>query len=92
VIRAPISSRLRLVARRLLIVVAFFALLAIAGSACKQQEGERCQTDEDCEGSLICNQATQECSTAAGGGIDATTPEFIDADDIDAPDDAIDAP
>jgi hypothetical protein len=53
--------------------------------ACKQAEGERCQVNEDCADNLVCNQATQECSTTTGGGIDATVP------DGPPPDAAVDA-
>ncbi|HVK83388.1 MAG TPA: hypothetical protein VM513_04725 [Kofleriaceae bacterium] len=80
------------------------ALAAAAWSACKQEEGERCQIDEDCSDGLLCNKATQQCARTSGGGIDATVPidapEGLDSptdSDVDAPDDGpidaeIDAP
>ena len=80
------------------------ALAAAAWSACKQEEGERCQIDDDCSDGLLCNRATQQCARTSGGGIDATVPidgpqgadSLIDSD-IDAPVDSpidadIDAP
>ena len=78
-------------------IVPFLALglAAIAWTACKQEEGERCQINADCADGLVCNLATLQCARSGGGGIDATIP--IDAPDaatvIDAPIDAlIDAP
>ena len=71
------------------LVVAMFAtsLLAIGFVAsCKQDLGERCQVDDDCEDPLVCAQATQTCSeSGTSSGIDASIP-------IDAPPDAPDAP
>ena len=80
------------VARRLVIVIAFFALLAVGFAACKQEVGERCQIDTDCEDGLICNQATALCASSnSSSAIDATTPDFLDAElDPDAPPDAPD--
>lgn len=72
-----------------------FAVLALVIGAstwvagCKQEEGARCQVDEDCSDGLLCNQATQQCSQTTGGGIDATVP---DGPPPDAAIDAIDAP
>ncbi|HEY4058554.1 MAG TPA: hypothetical protein VGM39_18200 [Kofleriaceae bacterium] len=62
-------------------------------SGCGQDEGDRCQTNDDCSGGLLCNQATQTCARMGGGDIDATVPVIIDAlperDVIpDVPDDA----
>lgn len=65
-------------------------LASAAGiTACKQGEGERCQVDTDCD-NLVCNQATKQCATSTGGGIDATVPDGPppDAAEIDAPADA----
>lgn len=83
------NRRLVTVTRRLLLAAVCFAALAGIGFACKQQEGERCQIDSDCDTGLVCNQATNECAgSSSTTAIDAMTPEFIDADDppIDAPD------
>ena len=78
------------------VVVPFLALAlaALAWSACKQKEGERCQISDDCEEGLVCNLATQQCAMTSGGGIDATIPiDAPDAATIDADVDAmIDAP
>ena len=61
------------------------ALLATAGFvACRQGKGDRCQTDDDCTGLLVCNKGSQVCSSTTGGGIDALP---IDAGP-DAPPDA----
>jgi len=67
--------------RKLVPVLVLAGGLAAWASACKQQEGDRCQINSDCEEPLICNQATQECSRTMGGGIDASVPDII----IDAP-------
>ncbi|MBA3461887.1 MAG: hypothetical protein H0T46_18140 [Deltaproteobacteria bacterium] len=60
-------------------------------SACKQDEGDRCQTSTDCDDPLVCNQATQTCAKMIGGGIDAMVPPQPEPDAamIDA---AVDAP
>jgi hypothetical protein len=85
------------IARRLALAAVCFAALAGIAAACKQQEGDRCQTDADCESGLSCNQATSECARAGSEtAIDATTPDFLDAEldpdaPADAPDDADDA-
>lgn len=88
------TRRFSVVARRLALAAVCFAALAGVAAACKQQEGERCQTDDDCESGLTCNQATSQCASAnSSAPIDATTPDFLDAEldpdaPIDAPDDA----
>ncbi|MBA2542726.1 MAG: hypothetical protein H0V17_23985 [Deltaproteobacteria bacterium] len=75
-----------------LFVPAFLLALLSAGvfAACKQDEGERCQVNADCEDSLICNQGTNppSCQATVGGGIDATVPDA----DPDGPVDSNDAP
>jgi hypothetical protein len=55
----------------------------VAVGACKQQEGERCQIDGDCESPLVCN-GEGFCSSSAMLGVDALPPP-------DAPDAAVDA-
>lgn len=82
---------------KLRMVAPFLALglAALAWTACKQEEGERCQINDDCADDLVCNLATLQCSKSGGGGIDATIP--IDAPDAAtiadaAPDAPIDAP
>ena len=77
------------------------ALLAVltAGWAvgCNQGEGERCQSQDDCESPLVCNLATGTCTSKnTSGQIDATVPDgpLPDAavDAVDAqPDAMIDA-
>ncbi|HEY4238553.1 MAG TPA: hypothetical protein VGM88_02015 [Kofleriaceae bacterium] len=44
-------------------------------AACGQDEGERCQVQADCAGSLICNLATNTCETSASGDLDAKPPD-----------------
>lgn len=87
------NRRIATVSLRLLLAAASFAALAAVAAACKQQEGDRCQTDQDCDTGLVCNQATATCATEnMNVGIDATTPDFLDAElDPDAPLDAPDA-
>lgn len=77
---------------RTVLPFAAIALAAAAWSACKQEEGERCQIDEDCSDGLVCNKATQQCAGTSGGGIDATVP--IDGPEVivDTPIDTADAP
>ena len=67
--------------RKLAPVLVLAAGLAAWAVGCKQQEGDRCQINSDCEGDLVCNPATQECGRTVGGGIDASVPDII----IDAP-------
>jgi hypothetical protein len=59
--------------------------IALGVVACKQAEGERCQSSADCDTGLTCNLAKDPpvCQlSGTGGGIDALPP--IDAE-IDAP-------
>jgi hypothetical protein len=93
------TRRFSVIARRLALTAVCFAALAGVMVACKQQEGDRCQSDEDCETGLSCNQATSKCASSnMSEPIDATTPDFLDAEldpdaPVDAPDDVmIDAP
>jgi len=75
-----------------LAVVASFVLAAgVWIAACKQDEGDRCQTSADCTGDLVCNQATQTCAKSIGGGIDANVPELPAPDAFEQPDAAVDA-
>ena len=78
-----------------------FAVLAILTAGwmvgCDQEEGQRCQTSDDCQSPLGCNLATLTCSSKnTSGQIDATVPDgpppdaAIDAVDA-SPDAAIDA-
>ncbi len=87
------TRRFSTIARRLALTAVCFGALAGIVAACKQQEGERCQVNEDCESGLTCNQATSQCARAGEEiPIDATTPDFLDAElDPDAPIDAPDA-
>ncbi len=66
------------------------SLVALWVTACKQQEGERCQINMDCEDGLTCNQATFVCSReGANTMIDANLPDVIQDAPVDV---AIDAP
>jgi len=73
--------------KRLMIMLAVLA--ATVYVACKQQEGDRCQVNEDCE-SGVCNQSKGTCGTEGGGSDDdADIPNM----DVPLPDDAApDAP
>ena len=65
---------MRRLAARLLAVVSAAALVTGAGlglAACKQEEGEYCQVDEDCKSGLKCNLATDRCQREGTGTIDA---------------------
>ncbi len=58
--------------------IAAALLLATAGlvTACRQDEGDRCQVNADCGDGLVCNQATQTCAKRGEeGGIDADVPD-----------------
>ncbi|MGE0399056.1 MAG: hypothetical protein AB7T06_20265 [Kofleriaceae bacterium] len=85
------NRRLASIARRALLAAMFFAAIAGVVAACKQQEGERCQLDSDCETGLQCNEASQRCESGnALDPIDATVPDIIPDDAaIDAPDDVM---
>ena len=73
--------------RRMLRVASIFfvAVRALgATTGCQQGEGERCQTNSDCEDGLTCNRSTNTClsgSTQSGidAGIDAPLDAAIDA-------------
>ena len=50
------------------VIVAFLAL----GAGCKQGEGDRCQIDDDCEGTLVCSTSEHVCrSTTSSPSVDA---------------------
>ena len=55
--------------------------------ACKQGEHERCQIDDDCEGSLMCSSSQHICVQFGETSPDA--PTLIDAHLFDAAGDAI---
>jgi hypothetical protein len=84
--------------RHWLALCAFAITAAVWAIGCDQGEGERCQSQGDCESPLVCNLATLTCSSAnTSGQIDASVPDGPPADAaidaIDAPPDAmIDAP
>ena len=63
-------------------------------AACKQQQGDRCQVDDDCESGLVCNKAKNTCQSTTGGDLDAAVIDAAPADAaVDAMVDAmIDAP
>lgn len=71
------------------------ALAGLAGIACKEGEGSRCEVDADCRSDLVCNKATDTCQNSADIDPDASfEPDamvIIDASDdaqADAPADA----
>lgn len=75
---------------RLAFVIASMTLLV----ACKQGEGESCQIDSDCKGSLVCSRNLRICVVdpgeemdAAGAAIDAAPADAwpIDGGPPDAP-------
>ncbi len=73
------------------VVLSILVIAPIAFVACKQQEGERCQVDDDCEDPLVCAQATLTCAdNDTSSALDAMPP--LDAPDApvspDAPPDA----
>ena len=63
--------------KRLLLMFAVAATAIYVG--CKQQDGDRCQVNEDCE-SDVCNKAKGTCAGGEGSG-------ELDAPVIDAPPD-----
>jgi hypothetical protein len=74
-----------------LLLLAALALSAAGVAACKQAEGARCQSDDDCEDGLRCNLAEKVCSpVGTTGGLDADPPPDAPADapGPDAPPDA----
>ena len=75
-------------ARLVRLALALAALLA--ASACKQGEGDRCETHDDCGSGLICNMSLHICQSEILQG-DATVIE-PDANDPNAADAAPDAP
>jgi hypothetical protein len=90
-----VNRRIATVTTRLLLAAACLVALAGLVAACKQQEGDRCQIDTDCETPLICNQGTATCANPnSNEPIDANTPDFLDSPldpdaPIDAPDDVM---
>lgn len=71
----------------------FVSTLALVSSlvtiaACKQGQGDRCQTNDDCESGLVCNQAKGTCQSTSGGDLDA---DIVDAVPV-TPDAMVDAP
>lgn len=71
--------------KRLMIMLA--VLTATVYVACKQQEGDRCQVNEDCE-SGVCNQSKGTCGTEGAGSDDDADIPNIDATPGDAVEDA----
>jgi hypothetical protein len=64
--------------------------LAFSLAACKQERGDVCQIDRDCEDPLVCNASTQTCQRAGmeGEPTDALPPDAAlpaDAAPADAP-------
>jgi hypothetical protein len=71
------------------LIASTLALVASIGlfAACKQGQGERCQVDDDCESSLVCNKAKNTCQSSGGFDLDADVIDAAPADaEVDAPD------
>jgi hypothetical protein len=51
--------------------LAFAVATLTALGACKSAEGEACQVDDDCKGSLVCSRNLRVCVVDPGGGNDA---------------------
>jgi hypothetical protein len=63
--------------KRLLVMIIVLACAVYVG--CKQQDGDRCQVNEDCE-SGECNMSKGTCTTGGGNTMDdAEVPMQIDA-------------
>ncbi|HEU4614846.1 MAG TPA: hypothetical protein VFS15_22290 [Kofleriaceae bacterium] len=79
--------------KRLLLMLAVLGAAVYVG--CKQQDGDRCQVNDDCA-SGRCNMAKGVCSEGSGNeSVDAEVPDGTDATldaPPDAPPDAPDAP
>ena len=77
--------------KRVLFASLFAAVFAVwSFTACKSDEGQRCQVDADCADNLSCNQATGTCSSGGAGMDDADIIDMVPADasadaDVDAP-------
>jgi hypothetical protein len=74
-----------------------FAIAALASlAACKQGEGEACQVDSDCKGSLVCSRNLRICVVDPGDEVDAGGVEHdaapADAWPVDAGPAPLDAP
>lgn len=63
--------------------LAYVAFLVSLLVACKQGEGESCQIDSDCRGSLVCSRNLRVCVADPGGETDAAV-TGIDAAPADA--------
>lgn len=65
-------------------------LIALSASSCKQTEGDTCQIDSDCEGSLVCcivpnTTARGSCGVShATCNLQTDTTDSTDAPDVDA--------
>ncbi|HTE53570.1 MAG TPA: hypothetical protein VK698_22095 [Kofleriaceae bacterium] len=68
-------------------VLLFALALASLVSACKQDSGDYCQVDDDCQLPLRCNAGTNTCQRGSGGVVDAGAPA-----DARLPPDAAPAP
>jgi len=87
---SAVAKRFALFAASLAVLAALASGTTAFLSGCEQEEGARCQQDDDCDDGLLCNQATQSCARTGGGDIDATVPEIIDSQ-IEKDDGGIDA-
>ncbi|HVV84335.1 MAG TPA: hypothetical protein VHE35_14810 [Kofleriaceae bacterium] len=62
--------------------------LALSFGGCRPGEGDRCQRNADCPDPLICNVGTQECQQGVSDNRDSGVDVPLDADEVDAADDA----
>jgi hypothetical protein len=75
---------------RALCVAAPLALVVVAASGCKQNEGERCQVQSDCADGLLCilpaggSQQTGGTCQKSGAALDLAMPA---GDDLSSPPD-----
>ena len=78
-------------------LLTLLATISLLGPACKQGEGERCQIDDDCSGSLVCSDSQHICVSSAATPDSAQPPDArpdgppADAGPDGPPVDAIDA-
>jgi hypothetical protein len=76
--------------KRLLLMLAVLGAAVYVG--CKQQDGDRCQVNDDCA-SGRCNMAKGVCSEGSGNeSVDAEIPDGTDAPPDAIPDAMPDAP
>lgn len=60
-------------------------LMCLLVAACKSEEDERCQVNDDCASPLVCNKAKNTCQSTTGGNLDASVPDAPADAAVDAP-------